>query len=351
MERYFKECHPDANLPSHIIMDADAVEKFMSDDHNVKEAGILKSDFTKINDLCGRGKNHIVRAYKQHGLSINDKHTPQGMAMKLFLDHKEAFDFAYAWYSFYNVSSSMSFKQMPGEFKLIKNKLDAFEKESLKWFSGLAKGKELEVRHYREGKSTVILIGHGTYIRAVPIWNDDHRIETISIRQALEDILIYDETAKILGIKASLPKDRDHYIRSFSRCIMGDESLADRADLSQVYSLSSIQKGEFDWDGEGDDEVKKVLLLSAEVQLQDTNETVIELSSNDVKESLKSPLFNFDLNAGILISVKLRFYIDIDGKEEKVVVNITPPAVSDLAQKKHNEIIGEYLKKQKVKLV
>jgi hypothetical protein len=132
---------------------------------------------------------------------------------------------------------------------------------------------------------------------------------------------------------------------------MGDESLADRADLSQVYSLSPIQEGEFDWEGEGDDEVKKILLLSAEVQLQDANETIIELSSNDVKESLKSPLFNFDLNVGVLISVKLRFYIDIDGKEEKVVVTIKPPAVSDLAQKKHNDLIGRYLKNQKVKLV
>ena len=41
----------------------------------------------------------------------------------------------------------------------------------------------------------------------------------------------------------------------------------------------------------------------------------------------------------------------MDGKEQKVSFMIAPPDVSDLSQKKHNEIISEYLKEQGIKLI
>jgi hypothetical protein len=52
-----------------------------------------------------------------------------------------------------------------------------------------------------------------------------------------------------------------------------------------------------------------------------------------------------------LTYAKFRFILDIDGKKPKVSFMIAPPAVSDLAQKRHTEIISDYLKEQGVKLI
>jgi len=348
MERYFAEKFPDAKLPVHIIMDTEAIESFMEDPRNAEARGLILQDFRKINDICEKGKNLLVRAYRYFDIQWKEGHTPENMAMKLFLDHKEAFDYAYAWYSYYHSSGKMSHHLIPGDFKVTKRKLESFLAETKEWFKDLAKGPECLITHYDEENSTVIFIKHGSYVRTMAYWKED-KIEMISFRPASEDILLYDKDKEILSVKASLQKDREQYINSFSRCIMGDESLAESEGRDTIYTLEPLQDGSFNW--EGNENIKKIILTEVRLKLPGGTEPVIKISSGDVRKTFAEDISDIGLDTGELTYAHFHFILEVDGKKQKVSFMIAPPAVSDLAQKRHTEIISDYLKDQGVKLV
>lgn len=347
MERYFTEKFPSSKLPPHIIMNIEAVETFIEDPRNAEVKGLIQEDFRRINDICEKGKALLVRAYKYFDIPRDDSLTLQGLAMKLFLDHREAFDYAYAWYCYYNTSGKISEYRISGDFKLTKEKLDSFHKETKAWYSDLAKGHECLIVHYDEENSTVILIKHGSYVRTVAYWKED-KIEILSFRPANEDILLYDRKKHILSIKASFPKAREQYIKTFSRCIMGDESLASGEDRDTIYTLEPLKNGSFSWDG--NENIKEIILTEIKLELPGSTEPVMRISSKDMRKTLAEDI-PVELDSGELTYAHFRFILELDGKKQKVSFMIAPPDVSDLAQKKHSEIISDYLKEQGVKLV
>jgi hypothetical protein len=349
MERYFtKKLPPNAKLPQRFVMSPKAVETFMGDLRNAETKGLVQQDFRKINDICEKGKNLLVRAYKYFNIQMPEGHTPANMAMRLFLDYKDAFDYAYAWYSYYHASSKMSHHRIPGDLRVTKRKLGAFHRETTAWFKDLAKGQECIITPYDEADTTVILIKHGSYVRTIAYW-EENEIRIISFRPASEDILLYKKDTEILSIKASLAKDREQYIQSFCRCIMGDESLAESEERDTVYTLRPVQDGSFSWDG--NEEIKKVILTEVKLKLRGGTEPTVKISSVNVRKTLSEDISGVGLNVGELTYAKFRFIIDADGKEQKVSFMIAPPDVSDLAQKRHVEIISDYLKEQGVKLI
>jgi len=350
MERYFEKTFPRYELPYHIIMDTEVIEDFMSDPRNAEAKALIKEDFAKINDICDKGKNHVVRAYRQYGIPLNDKLTLQSLAMRLFLDYPEAFDYAFAWHSYYDSSSKMSHHHLPSDkpenFELTDSKIKSFQSDTKQWFENLAKGTECVITPYNEDGLTVILIKHGSYIRTVAHWKDE-TIQTISYRPANEDLLLYNREKGMLSIKASLEKDRVEYVRLFSKHLMNDETLAEREDINSIYSLKSIQDGTFSWNG--NEIIRRIILTKIKLVLNDNHDTVHEITSQNVLESLKDS--SVKLNGGILTYAKFRFVLDIDGKEQKITFMISPPDVSDLAQKKYADIISDYLKSQGVKRI
>ena len=345
MERYFTTKFSTYKLPVHIILDAETVEDFMQDPRNIEAKGLIKEDFSRINDICDKGKNHVVRSYRFHEIPIDGKLTPQGLAMQLFLDHPEAFDYAFAWHCYYNSSSKMSHHNIPGDFELSDKQIESFQKDTKDWFENLAKGEECQVQTYNEDGQTVILVKHGSYVQTIAHWKNDE-IETISYRPAHEDLLLYDKDKGLLSIKARLDKDRQEYIRLFSKHLMQDESLADRDDLNKIYSLQPLQDGSFDWNG--NEHIRQIILTKIKFVLRDSTNTVLEIKSDDVRKSLDMLGYK---KLGLLISVRFRFVLDIDGKTRKVSFMIAPPDVSDLSRKKYSDIISSYLTKQGVKLV
>jgi len=348
MERYFTEKFPEAQRPFHIIMDLEAIEAFMGDPRNAEPRGLVQEDFRRINDICEKGKNLLVRAYKYFDIERDDRHTPENLAMKLFLDYPGAFDYAYVWYCYYHASAKMSHHLISGDFRPTKRNLDAFLKETKEWFKDLAKGPECIITHYDEEDSTVILIKHGSYIRTVAFWKED-KIEMISFRPASEDILLYNKETEILSVKASLAKDREQYITSFSRYIMEDESLAESKNRDTIYTLKPLQNGSFNWDG--NENIKEIVLTEVKLRLPGSTEPVIKISSKDVRKTLAKDVSDIRLDSGELTYAHFRFILDVDGKKQKISFMIAPPAVSDLSQKKHAEIISNYLEDQGVKLI
>jgi len=349
MERYFNEKLPEGTkLPERFVMSPIAVDVFMKDSRNEEAKALVLEDFCKINDVCEKAKNHVVRAYKKYNITWKDGETPENLAIKLFLDYKEAFDFAYTWFCYYHTSSNFSSHKIPGDFKLTIKKLKVFLKETKDWFGQLAKGDECIITHYDEEDSTVFLIKHGSYVRTVAYWEKD-KIEFTSFRPANEDILLYNKTNGILQIKASLQKDREQYIESFSSCIMDDESLAKSEDRDTTYTLKPLQDGSFNWNG--DEYISKILLTEIKLQLPGSTDPVVVISSGDVRKSLRESFKGIDISTGKLTYARFRFVLSVDGKKLKVSVEIMPPAKTNLAQKRHSDIISNYLKEQGVKLV
>ena len=348
MQDYFKKRHPEAKLPDHVLMEEKEIEEFVADPQNVQAAGILKEDFRRINDICQKGKNHVVRAYNHFGINRDENMSPQSLAMNLFLNHTSAFDYAYAWFCYYNTSSKLSHHQMPGKISLSKKDLDSFLEELKTWFGSLEKGKECLVTHYKEDGSIVILIKHGSYIKTVPYWENDD-VKFHSFRPASEDILHYDKKNKLLAIKASLQKDREQYIKSFAKCLMGDESLASRPDRDASFTLKPLQNGSFNWNGNKD--IKRIILTKAKFQLPGATEPVVEISSDNVIKSLEDEDLGIGLESGELVYARFRFFLEIDGKTKKVSFMIAPPDASNHSQKNYAEIVGAYLEEQGVKLI
>lgn len=349
LERYFTEkLRGKGELPFRIIMDWPAIQQFIADDRNAQATALVLEDFSRINDICEKAKNHIVRAYRQFDIPWDEKDSPENLAMKLFLDHADAFDFAYTWYCYYHTSSTLSSHRIPGVFRLTAGKLSKFLKETQKWFGELAKGRECIVTHYDEKDSTVILVKHGSYVKTVAYWRENE-IDVTSFRPASEDVLLYEKTPGLLRIKASLPKDREQYIALFSKCIMGDASLAESEDRDTVYTLRPLQDGAFNWNG--NEQIQNILLTEIKLRLPGGTEPVIHISSGDVRKSLSESLRGVKLDAGELTYAKLRFALKVDGKKPRVSVEISPPARSNLNQKRHAEIISAYLKTQGVELV
>ncbi len=349
MTEYFARRHPDARMPQHCtVMKQEHIDEFLSYPENAQAAGVLDEDFKRINDICKKGKNHVVRAYKHFSIPRTDT-SPETLAMNLYINHPEAFDYAFAWYCYYNTPSKLSHHRMPGRISLAADRMDNFRKEIRDWFSELAKGKECIVTPYKENGLTVILIKHGSYIRTVPYWEEADKVGFHSFRPASEDILLYKKSNRVLSIKATLSKGRVQYIKSFAKCLMGDESLATRPDRDSVFTLKPLQKGSFNWNGNKD--IKRIILTKAKFQLPGATEPVVSISSDNVRKTLEEEDFGFGLDAGELTYARFRFFLEIDGKTKKVTFEIIPPDSSNHSQKKYAEIIGAYLGEQGVQLI
>ncbi|MCX6353947.1 MAG: hypothetical protein NTZ78_03445 [Candidatus Aureabacteria bacterium] len=241
----------------------------------------------------------------------------------------------------------MSHHKVAGDFKPTKRNLATFLSEIKEWFANLAKGREVIITPYDEKASTVILIKHGSYVRTLPYWKDNE-VHYLSFRPANEDILFYDKKKNVLAIKARLPKERDQYLASFARCIIGDESILTSADRDKIYSLEPVQNGTFNWNG--NEKVREVVLTKACLKIPGATEATIIISSEDVLKTLREDLPSLSLKSGELVSACFRFTLNIDNANPCVSFLIKPPSVSDLSQKKYQEVINEFLEEQGVKL-
>jgi len=130
---------------------------------------------------------------------------------------------------------------------------------------------------------------------------------------------------------------------------MGDESLAESEGRDTIYTLEPLQDGSFNW--EGNENIKKIILTEVRLKLPGGTEPVIKISSGDVRKTFAEDISDIGLDTGELTYAHFHFILEVDGKKQKVSFMIAPPAVSDLAQKRHTEIISDYLKDQGVKLV
>ncbi len=116
-QRYFEDLlpgqvqhHSDDFLPEQSLSDwsflnEEVMEQFLGDSQNAEASGVILEQFRRINDIAVYGANLLVRAYQWAGVTLDSEQPVQELAMRLFLDHPDAFQYAWSRYLLYSTDS------------------------------------------------------------------------------------------------------------------------------------------------------------------------------------------------------------------------------------------------------
>ena len=347
LERYLGHFTWESKPQGWAILNADALQEILDQQENAEFRGVVQEEFRRINDICARGMNLVVMAYKRFGLELLEDRSAQELSMRLFLDARDAFEYAWSRYLLFGGAPKLSVLALgAGRLEVSVDQVNRFEEDLRDWFAGDAKG-ECHVKRFDDAGETVILISRGSYMRTVACWKEDE-IAFTTFRPASEDVLIYDHETSQLTMKAGLAKDRERYLSAFATHVAGDPDLAERAAKGHVFSLAPIQDESFDYGGDG--VVASIDLLKVRLKFDGSEEPEIEIKSDDVRRTVDRYLKG-SLASGKLTYAKFRFHLrPTGGRPTRVTFEVEPPSRTDLAQKRYADIIERYLEEQQVKL-
>jgi hypothetical protein len=329
------------------VFNGPALAHYLAQPENAEVAAVIRHDLQCVNDVALYGMGTLVRACQKYRVDFPPNATPETIAMSLFLDHRDAFDFAWSRYLLYGSPANLSVHPMElGHLRIGADQLASFKGAVQRWFAEQAKGEQCIVREFQDAGETVILIRHGTHVKTIPFWKDDE-ISMASLRPALEDVIVYEPGTSLVRIRAGLPKDRREYLRLFAACIAGNEALAD-AD-AEIFTLAPLQKGTFNFGGEG--LIVGIELRRVKMKLHGATKLVVEFTSPDVLASFRYDLPGLRIDSGILTLARFRFHIHFPGERPTTVTfNIEPPTITNLAERRYSDLIMRYLERQGVKV-
>lgn len=347
IEKYVFGRVPAELRPYGTIVDGEYVEKLLERLREKNREDLAKEileEITKINDVGHKTMNVLIQATDLFGIQRSGKERKANLALRLFNDYPEAFQYAYDKYCIY--ASSSTIREYPVEGHTVTftdEKVEKFKNLVSQFYGKLEKGYDADIRFYQDDPEFILVVDRGSYYQTQAIW-EDGKIKTITYRPANEDTLIYNKDTKVLSIKAPYDKDRKNYRAAFYQAIIGD--MKPEPDPEALYTLKPLQEGTFDYGG--DETIGGVKLLR--VILRFSKRASIVLTSPDLTKSLKREYSNYSLAAGEIAHAKFKFQVILEDKEQEVGIEITPPNVTDLYKKVYSSIIGDYLKKQGVKL-
>ena len=328
------------------VFNGPALQHYLVQPENAEIAAVIREDLQCVNDVALYGMGTLVRACQKYRVDFPPNATPETIGMSLFLDHRDAFDFAWSRYLLYGSPANLSVHPMDlGHLRIGADQLASFRGAVQRWFAEQAKGEECIVRVFEDDGETVILISHGAHMKAIPFWKD-HEISITSLRPALEDVIVYEPDTSLVRIRAALSKDRRQYLRLFASCIAGNEALADAAEM---FTLAPLQAGTFNFGGEGP--IVGIELRKVRMKLHGATKVVAEFTSPDVLNSFHYDLPGLGIASGILLLARFCFHIHFAGQRRTTVTfNVDPPSITNLAERRYSDLIMKYLERQGVKL-
>ncbi len=100
LERYFAHFPWEQKPEGWAVINGDALMEFLDRLENEEFKGIVIEQFRRMNDICAGGAAILVRAYQRAGLPIKVV-TMEQLALELFLDASEDFEYAWSRYLLY----------------------------------------------------------------------------------------------------------------------------------------------------------------------------------------------------------------------------------------------------------
>ena len=310
----------------------------------------IRQDFIQINDLCERSMGFLIDEVNKRRIGMNEKESQEELGMRMFLQHKDVFEYAHDRYYFLHSSGKISEHNISADERDVSDDQKRLFNEKVRgYFAKLAKGGNSIIRYHKRDDRLMIAIVHGSYKRAVSSWENDEMKDTrtISYRPAKEDILEFVYQEQKLYIKASSGKDREFYISAFTEEIISNKEEALRDDRDDTFNLSVLQDQDFRF--ELDETIQSVYLLEVRVSMASVRKPDWVFRSSDVLASLKEEVRGLRLNNGVIGHARFMFRLNIDGKSKKVTFEITPPNATNLNKKKYSRIIRQYLERIGVK--
>lgn len=349
-QEYFAQLRVDHRPSAWAYLNPDAMFDFLESPQNDQARSVILEDFRRINDICAARMDLVVRAYRTYHIPFNDHEPDLGLAMRLFLYHREAFNYAWSRYLFHSTASKVTlFRLGVPPLEIASDCLEKFGQELREWFRQLGKGEQCLVECTDEGDEVVFLISHGSYLRTVAHWQQE-RVEIMSYRAAAEDVVVYHRQRATLTVRAPIEKDQGEYLRAFGEFIAGDVGLKERAVSAQTFTLVPLQRGVFNYTG--NNAVLGVKLVKARLKMPGQDSEVVEVKSADVVRTLRRRLKGLSLSDGELTLARFHFRLmPEDEKPLTVVFDIEPPSRTDLAQKQYADLVEGYLREQGVMLV
>ncbi len=350
-QQYFSQGTVESDPNTTMFADVKAMESWLDASENREAAGVVLEEWGRIFDICVNGGVHVFRAYERSNLLCDQDRPIDELAMRLFLEDQDAFEYAWSYYLLHASQARVSQYRFPaGDLVPQPDQVKAMERFLSGMFEQQKKGAACRVRVNRDQAGVIILVSRGAYMRTVMQWQGT-RVVFRTFRPAVEDVMTYEPDAERLNIRPGFNRDRALYVHAIARFLAEDEELADRALSDRVFSLERFQNGTFSY--KGNDVIRRVALREAHLQLPALGEPTLVIKSDDVARTLADDLQGVRLSMGDLRRVRLLFEIQMSakGKPEPVVFEIEPPGFSDLSLKRHNDIIEAYLRTQGVKLV
>lgn len=344
---YLSRLDPGTPAPAWAHINGEVLERWLEDPANERVATIVREDFKRINDICTDGTRLLLRACKRDGVTFDDDLPVETVAFRLFLYHPDTFKYAWSRYLLYSGTSQLSIHAVSGGSPDFSDgKLEELRADLRRWFADQSKGYQCEVSYFDDEGESIVLLRHGTYLRAFPHWEGE-QLGVSALRLALEDIMIFDRERGLIRVKASGERERAEYVRLFALHILGDESIAEAADKEEVFSLTPFQNGKFNYAGEGP--IIRVQLRQIKMRLYGVTEPVIEIKAPDVAIAFEHDLGDLSLASGLLLSARLKFHIQYPGERATSrTFNINPPQRSNLPDRRDRELVLAYLERQGV---
>ena len=115
-------------------------------------------------------------------------------------------------------------------------------------------------------------------------------------------------------------------------------------------SLAPIRNGTFSYDG--NERISWVKLVEVQVRLQGATDMRLKVNSSDLMRTFQQDLPGLRLGDSELVSAKLRFKLNLDGRKARpLTVEIRPPEHTSLNKRREVEIVESYLRENGVLLV
>lgn len=350
VQRYFAKLAPKADPNPWVFLNPDALRDFLGDPENSDAEGVIMEHFRRINDICWRDGALLVSVARERNIDFNQELPDLTFALKLYLDHADAFEFAWSMYLRVALPAALcEYRFDAGPLNPTQEQITIFESNLRGWFSNMKKGHQCLVACFQEADGLLIRITRGARLKTIARWRGlDTEIE--SFRPASEDVLWYDPGESRLSVKASQKRDRDQYIHGIAEIFAERPELADVAIKEPVYSLEPFRADEFDYRGDG--MLTNLRLVEVDLELRGTTVPSLTLRSGDVRATLADQIPGLSLASGQLRRVKLRvdIQVEMEHRPREVVFEIQPPGFSDVGQKSYKRLIEAYLRREHVKL-
>ncbi len=349
-ERYFARLADERQPNPWAFVNPDMMREFFDAPENAEAAGVITEEFRRINDACVNDGALLVQAARQHSLVIDDSCAWQATAMRFFLDHPRAFDFAWSLYLRLALSSRICEYHFPaGELKPTTEQVERFRERLRGWFANMSKGPQCQIACFEEGAGLLLRVSRGARMKTMARWREEV-IDFETFRPASEEVIWYDPDASRLSIKATLKRDREQYITGIAEIFAENPDLAEIALNERIYTLEPFQTGDFNYRGDGI--ISHLRLVEVDLRLHGLTSPQLTVKSSNVVETLSGEVEGLSLRSGELTRVKLR--ADLRGEDshrtQEVVFEIEPPGFSDIGQKGYARIVEAYLRQQHVKV-